>query len=111
MTNNKLNDALEYAAWGLFVVPFTPNGLGATPLVSLTKASRDPSQLREWWARWPSAAVGCSLGKKHLMIVEVNGEVGQRLFDELKAQGKFLSPTFARKQVTVRAIIFAPLQR
>jgi Bifunctional DNA primase/polymerase, N-terminal len=93
----KLNDALEYAACGFFIVPFTSDSFGATPLVSPTKASRNPSKLREWWARWPNADVGCPLDKNHLVIVEVNGDAGQRLFDKLIAQGKF-SPSTASAQ-------------
>jgi bifunctional DNA primase/polymerase-like protein len=74
----KLNDALDYAADGWWIVPFSlpPD---EQPLVPLEKASRDPNQIRAWWQRWPNANVGCPHAKNNLMLIEVKGEIPEEI--------------------------------
>jgi hypothetical protein len=88
MRDTKLTDALEYAARGYFIVPFTPDGLDARPLVPLTNASKNPDKIRQWWMRWQNADVGCSLDRNCLMIVEVNCEAGHRIAGEWAGAGR-----------------------
>jgi hypothetical protein len=54
--------------------PRTPRGL--------KDASRDPDQIRTWWAQWPSANIGLVCGDG-LAVLDVDGPVGEASLERL----------------------------
>ena len=62
-----LHFALDYARRGWPVFPCNPmpgKNINKTPLVAggLNSATRDPEQIKAWWARWPNAMIGVPMG-------------------------------------------------
>ncbi len=54
--------ALGYATLGLRVFPCRPRSKLPATLDGFKSATTDPAQLREWWARWPTANVAIATG-------------------------------------------------
>lgn len=67
-----IDAALELAERGLAVFPCRERG--KMPLTSdgFHAASRDPEQIRMWWAKWPSANIGVACGASNLVVLDVD---------------------------------------
>tara|TARA_B100001989_G_C24550011_1_gene473717 strand:- start:3181 stop:3609 length:429 start_codon:yes stop_codon:yes gene_type:complete len=73
--NNLLIHALDYSAHGFAVfplrprtkIPLTPNGF--------KNATKNPEQIKSWWALFPDANIGIATGKvSGLWVLDVDGE-------------------------------------
>jgi hypothetical protein len=71
----KCMDAIEYARRGYAVIPITPDGPKARPLVSPRKASRNPPVINRWWTHWPHADVGCVVGKREFCVLHIKTSI------------------------------------
>lgn len=93
---NLLQAALEYAARGW---PVFPAGVDKQPLVEtgVIAATTNPEKIREWWARWPRANIGCNVGAADMMVLDF--DPGHSL-PELKAN--VAVPTTPLRQKTPR---------
>jgi hypothetical protein len=69
-----LGAALAYAKGGWYVVPWHPVKSGGPYLGRGWPAfsSRDPEQIREWWNRWPDAAIAGHVGRSKLIVFDVD---------------------------------------
>jgi len=68
-----INSALEYGAQGWRVFPVEPKG--KKPLIKdwPNAATKEQSQIRAWWAKWPDANIGLSCGKKSgVFVIDVD---------------------------------------
>jgi len=90
---NMLNFALEYAARGWFIFPCREkDGLlwqdekgklhlpkAKSPYIKqgLLNASKDPAQIRAWWGKFPSAAIGCNCGMSGLFAFDLDVKDGR----------------------------------
>ncbi len=109
--NPLLNSALEYAGRGLLVLPLhTPGKDGkcscgladceksgkhpryhAKDLAhGLNNASRDPSQIRKWWRRWPDANIGIRTGEiSGIVVLDIDPPNGEESLEDLiRTHGK-----------------------
>src|SRR5436853_4022810 len=50
--------------------PRTPNGE--------KDATIDPARIKEWWAKWPDANLGVATGPSNLIVIDIDGEEGER---------------------------------
>ncbi len=48
--------------------PYTPHGLD--------DATTDPAQIRQWWGRWPGAAIGLNCGRSGLLAIDLDTKHG-----------------------------------
>ena len=55
--------ALRWAREGVPVFPCRPDDRAPRVEEGLYQATTDPSQIREWWTRWPDSLVGIACGK------------------------------------------------
>lgn len=82
--NSMLNAALAYARDGRLVIPL----IGKKPLVphGYKDGTKDPTQIIEWWQRWPHANVGLVTGAaSDLFILDVDVKKGHRGDESLRA--------------------------
>lgn len=104
MANDTLSVALAYAARGWPVFPCSPRN--KAPLLpadkdaagkripgsgGCRKATLDPSQIRAWWSKWPSAMIGVAMGGNGLFVLDfdprIDAETGEEwTLDRLKAE-------------------------
>lgn len=63
---NLADHATEYTRADLEIFPVNPRD--KTPLVSQYKATTDPDQIGEWWARWPAALIGHRISPDHVIL-------------------------------------------
>lgn len=129
-----LEAALTYAASGIPVFPCDPSrrkGRGKRPLVrgestpgardgGFHRASADPAQVRDWWARWPNALIGMPTGARS-GITAVDLDPGAATADEMLEAlsvaygienadpdtGEMLSPLLVRTQAAGLHLWFA----
>ncbi len=117
--------ALRYAALGWPVLPLhTPRpGGGCTcqrrgecgqagkhPRIArgLHAATTDLSRIDRWWGRWPAANVAVVTGARSgLLVVDVDGEAGERTLAELEAAHAPLPATRAQRTGAGRHLLFA----
>ena len=94
MENHILKNALIYAKNGLYVFPcrekesrpfLTKSGKQKTlPAKSpyfkggFQSATRDESQIKEWWEKHPEAGIGISCGHSELIVVDIDTHKGNR---------------------------------
>jgi Bifunctional DNA primase/polymerase, N-terminal len=119
-----LDDALAYArerGWPIFptrLVPRSDGTLDKVPCVKWGKgASRDSAIIREWWRRWPDAAVSIPTGEPSgIIVLDIDCKKGRNGFDTLADLGKAILPDtpmshtpsggvhvfFARTDITIR---------
>src|SRR4051812_9861972 len=91
--------ALRYVSWGWQVLPLhTPASAGCScadpdctsagkhprTIHGVHDASRQPKQVRDWWARWPDANVGIVTGA--LVVIDVDGDLGHHSLTALQAR-------------------------
>jgi putative DNA primase/helicase len=69
--------ALEFASRGWSVFPV--RALGKTPLTAcgFKDASTDPTVIRSWWAKWPSANIAVATGSGSIVVVDIDGDEGE----------------------------------
>ncbi|MEO2035808.1 MAG: bifunctional DNA primase/polymerase [Planctomycetaceae bacterium] len=82
---SKYEAAVEYAEHSMRVFPCND---GKKPLIKSwpTLATTDPDQIREWWAKWPSANVGIATGQaSNLLVLDIDIKGGSNGFAELEA--------------------------
>jgi hypothetical protein len=82
-----LDAALAYAAAGHAVFPIKP-GAKKPPLITngLLSASKDPEQIRAWWAKWPEANIGMATGAvSGVTVIDVDTKSGKQGERSLKA--------------------------
>lgn len=80
--------ALAYAAGGWFVFPLRPDSKEPLYTGGVNGASRDPAQVRAWWAAEPRANIGIALHASGLGVIDVDhkpdkGVDGRPLFASL----------------------------
>jgi hypothetical protein len=87
MFDELLKAALAFAQMGFAVFPSEPRG--KTPLVKhgFKAATRDETQIRAWWSRWPDANIGIATGAaSRLLVVDIDNLDGAKRLGELAAQ-------------------------
>lgn len=98
--------ALAHAHRGLKVIPLhspTRDGscscgreecpsTGKHPRISdwVNKATTDEETIRSWWKLWPDASVGIATGDG-LVVLDVDGEAGERSLEALRAESTWPS--------------------
>jgi hypothetical protein len=93
---NRLDAALNYAARGLPVFPCQWQGeRRKRPLVKrgLYAASRDPTQIGDWWEHWPEALIGLPTGRASgFVVLDVDTRGAGNGFDTLANLGFAILP-------------------
>lgn len=89
-SNNVLNQALQYHKSGFSVIPVNPSqqqDKRKKPFVKwipFQKRQPDPGEIRQWWAKWPSAMVGIVTGKgSGLLVIDCDTPEGEQAIEEL----------------------------
>ena len=90
ISKNQLQRALQYARYGLHVLPvygFTKDGHCACEAGKNCKrpgkhprtkngvhdATTNPSQIKKWWGKWPNANIGIAAGKvSDIIVVDID---------------------------------------
>lgn len=101
LKKSMLDEALSYAARGWAVFPCYETGAKAkAPRTAhgLNDATTDPAIIRQWWERWPDAAIGLNCGASGLVAIDIdvkNGHNGLASWDALNipTDGALLSQT------------------
>jgi len=71
-----LSCAIAHAEAGYPVIPLWPrNKCRRTP--AGTAASADLRQVRDWWRRWPDSNVGVVISGLRVMVLDVDGPLGE----------------------------------
>lgn len=87
-TRSMIDAALEYARQGFQVFPCEP--AGKKPIIANwpDRATTDPVQIGEWWAKWPNANIGMLTGRATGIVVvdlDTNGN-GPENMSQLEIQ-------------------------
>lgn len=92
-----VNEALAYAKRGWYVFPCGAGKDKKAPLTQhgLKDASVSDIQIKEWWGKWPDAAIGIVTGKvSGITVVDIDPRHGgDRSLTELEAKHGDLPPT------------------
>ncbi len=75
--------ALRLAEAGCHVFPLKPGQKVPATTHGLKDATRDPEQIRAWWAKMPAANVGLSVGPSGLAVVDLDGFLGYAAWHKL----------------------------
>lgn len=98
MSNNLLNNALNYASmagWYVFPCkkdksPYTKHGC--------KDASVDPDQIKKWWKKWPGASIGCACGPgSKIWILDIDLPSGPDSLEKLILENEDLPITRVQK--------------
>ena len=98
MENTLLESALQYARRGWYVFPcrekngepFFDKKLGKERFLKAKSpyilggfqvATTDEHQIKEWWTKWPNAAIGVSCGHSNLVAIDIDIKDGRKGFD------------------------------
>jgi hypothetical protein len=97
-SNPCLEAALQYAKWGLPVLPLKPGGKVAILKDWPNQATTDPDKIREWWAKTPKANLALLTGERWGLVVidsdEKSGVSGRR---SIREAGLNMLETYAVK--------------
>lgn len=90
VTGSPLDAALRYAHAGIPVFPCVPDGKRPLTEHGFHDATTDPAQLREWFARWPTANLAIPTGAPgyDVLDVDVRGDAtGWRAHNQAREAG------------------------
>lgn len=73
--NAMLEAALAYAGRGWAVFPCKPDKAPYTRH-GVKDATTDPAAIRQWWGRWPGAAIGLDCGRSRLVVIDCDTKNG-----------------------------------
>ena len=68
-TMSKIEAALRYAEWGWCVLPVVPNGKIPATAHGVNDATKDPEQIKRWWAQNPNLNIGIACGSASGIVV------------------------------------------
>jgi hypothetical protein len=72
-----IEQALKYASMEYFIIPLVPGDKKPITKRGFKDASRDESQINEWWGKNPKANIGVVLGAEHgLCVLDVDPRNG-----------------------------------
>ena len=83
MENRLLEEALRYAKAGWRLHPCK---VDKTPYLSdwPNVATSDQEKIKEWWAKWPDASIGCATGEASgFWVLDADGEEGIKQAEEM----------------------------
>jgi archaellum biogenesis ATPase FlaH len=103
---NLLESALRYARADWPVFPCEPKGKKPLCEHGLKDATTDEKTIRAWWTKWPDANIGHPTGQ--WMVLDVDGEEGERSLAELEAKHGKLPATTTAKTGKGRHFYFQP---
>jgi len=92
-----LESALGYAEKGLLVFPC---GVDKKPLTEngYKNASKDPEQIRAWWAASPDASIGLPTGSKNgLWVLDIDMPDGPKSLSEIEKNNERLPKTLTQR--------------
>src|SRR5687768_16258456 len=69
--------ALAYAGRGFWIIPLQPRGKAPLVLTGFHAATTIPEQIRDWWAEWPDANIGCCPGRSGYLVIDLDGPIGE----------------------------------
>lgn len=78
-----MESALRYAADGYPVLPCKPGTKHPLTKKGFHDASTDPTQIREWWTKHPTANIAVVPGEGRAVVVDVDGETGRQTLETL----------------------------
>jgi putative DNA primase/helicase len=82
-----LEAALDLARSGFAVFPCRPRGKEPKTEHGFKDATRDEAQISRWWTIWPDANIGLPTGGRNgIMVVDPDGEKGEKRLAELRRQ-------------------------
>lgn len=103
MKNILLEKAIEYARRGWYVFPTREkpskpfkNEKGKTVVIptkapynkgGLNMATTFPPQIKEWWEKYPQAAIGVNCGKSGITVLDIDVRDGKKGFDSFASMG------------------------
>jgi putative DNA primase/helicase len=104
--SDMLAAAIEFAARGWPVFPI--RALGKTPLTArgFKDATTDPTAIRVWWAKWPSANIAVATGPSSVVAVDIDGDEGEDSLVALTAQYGPLPETLESRTGRGRHLFF-----
>lgn len=85
---------------------------GKHPLTAhgVKEATTDPETIENWWAQWPNANVAIATGSQSFLVLDVDGEEGERTLTALEEQlGPLPETVMARTGGGGRHILFQPV--
>lgn len=101
--DSMLNWALRYAEYGWYVFPcrevqgrlyadergklHLPAAKSPYIRDGLLNATTDAAKIREWWSRWPGAAIGCNCGKSGLFVFDCDMKDGRNGWATFRSMG------------------------
>lgn len=83
-TNSFLNAALHYHDIGLSVIPIRPDKKPFTQWTEFQRHLATEAEIREWWAKWPTANVGIVTGEiSGVFVIDCDNEDAYQKIQEL----------------------------
>jgi hypothetical protein len=84
MHTHFLDHALQYAGRGWRVFPIRPGGKTPMQRGGFHNATVKPSQIEQWWGKWPLANIGIATGSASgLLVIDIDGPDALRVFKSL----------------------------
>ncbi len=85
MPDSRLIDtALEYAGRGLSIIPCRPDKKPFIAWQRYQTKRATPAEIREWWAKWPTAMIGIVTGPiSNLFVIDCDTEAGHAEIEAL----------------------------
>lgn len=87
MSTIDVDRVVALAARGFSVFPCRPRGKQPLTQHGYRDSSTDEKQIREWWLETPTANVGIDCGGSDLLVLDVDGEEGEKSLAQLLPDG------------------------